>query len=50
MREIYFENHFKRDVRRIKRRGLPLDEMYRVISLLAQVRTPTYSGCKRPKP
>lgn len=36
MREIYFENHFKRDVRRIKRRGLPLDEMYRVISLLAQ--------------
>lgn len=36
MREIYFENHFKKDVKRIKKRGLRLEEMYAVIDLLAQ--------------
>lgn len=36
MREIYFENHFKKDIKRIKKRGLPLKELYAVIELLAQ--------------
>ncbi|MBS7224869.1 MAG: type II toxin-antitoxin system YafQ family toxin [Clostridiaceae bacterium] len=35
MREIYFHTSFKKDVKRMKKRGLPLTELHSVIELLA---------------
>lgn len=35
MREIYFHARFKKDMKRIKKRGLPLSELQIVIDMLA---------------
>ena len=35
MREIFFHSRFKKDVKRMKKRGLPLAEMQSIIDLLA---------------
>ncbi len=36
MREIYIHSRFKKDLKRIKKRGLPLSELQDVIDMLAE--------------
>ena len=36
MREIYIHSRFKKDLKRIKKRGLPLSELQEVVDMLAE--------------